>query len=333
VLSRLDAARSSLGLGSYLVPPGFLALTADRQLLILADLDRSAYGYSPLLGLNAQLSSAAQAGVRERDDPRAPSAEGPWEGFGSDWADAGALISYYLWMYDDGWQGPNSDCTSPHASGCWGHRRVILGEDLSVPQPQLLGAASGQSSSGHAGSALIVSAHPGASTYYTWAQAQAEGAGGATGGEGGAVGEHGTEGGSGSESGGGGGGTEQPVCTQISGSGAVSSAGDQTLAVSDRLSTSLSHAQVLEGWVRVTALKRFRLTGLSAASCAAIPGGRELRGSGTASFGSSAGYAISFAFAEKASGTTLSLELSLGPSLVYSVSDVELTPVSGERIS
>jgi hypothetical protein len=176
-IERLDAARADLGLAAYALPSDFTGLSPDRQLLILTDLDRIAYGYTPVYGLNTNLSEAAQAGVREGRDPTTPSAGGPWKGFGSDWASTGALIGYYLWMYDDGYGSPNGDCTSPDAPGCWGHRKVILGEAVSLPQPQLMGAAAG-SAARNAGSALIISGNATTNAYYTWAQAQKEGAGG-----------------------------------------------------------------------------------------------------------------------------------------------------------
>ena len=158
LLSRLDAARESLGLPAYQLPGDFLSLSADKQIFILADLDRSAYGYTPISGLNTALDEAAAAGVRSETDPRPPSTEAPWNGFGSDWASTGPLLAYYLWMYDDGYPGPNLDCGSPAASGCWGHRHVILGEGLPLPQPEVVGVATGQSPSG---TALIVSSHRG----------------------------------------------------------------------------------------------------------------------------------------------------------------------------
>jgi hypothetical protein len=177
VIGRLDAARLDVGLGAYALPADFTGLSADKQLLILTDLDRTAYAYVPVYGLNTNLTEAAQAGVRESRDPTTPAAGGPWKGFGSVWASTGALIGYYLWMYDDGYGGPNADCTSPSASGCWAHRRVILGEEVSLPQPQLMGAAAG-SAARNGGAALIVSSNGATNAYYTWAQAQQEGAGG-----------------------------------------------------------------------------------------------------------------------------------------------------------
>ncbi len=159
------------------MPASFYGLSADRQLLILTDLDRLDYRITPVYGLNTNLTEAAQAGVAEHGDPRTPTAGGPWRGFGSDWASTGALIAYYLWMYDDGYGSSNRDCSSPSAPGCWGHRRVILGEAVSLPNPQLMGAATGAAAR-NGGSALIVSDNGGTSAYYTWSEAQKEGAGG-----------------------------------------------------------------------------------------------------------------------------------------------------------
>lgn len=173
VAGRLNAARAKLGLAPYKLPAAFVRMAPDHQTLILADLDRTAYAYTTIYGLNANLTEAAKEGVRQRTDPMPPSSGGPWQGFGSDWASTGPLVAYYLWMYDDGYGSPNADCTSPKASGCWGHRHVILGEGLPLPQPVLLGAATEP----NLGSALIVSSDGSTSSYYTWAQAQREGAG------------------------------------------------------------------------------------------------------------------------------------------------------------
>ncbi len=175
-IERLDAARAKQGLPPYELPASFTSLTPDKQLLILTDLDRSAYDITPVYGLNSNLTEAAQTGVREQRDPTTPTTGGPWKGYGSDWASTAALIGYYLWMYDDGYGSPNSDCTSPSATGCWGHRKVILGEAVNLPTPQLMGAATGTTPR-NAGTALIISANNTTTSYYTWTQAQQEGAG------------------------------------------------------------------------------------------------------------------------------------------------------------
>jgi hypothetical protein len=176
-IERLNNARADEGLPAYALPASFTTLSPDRQLLILTDLDRTARDYTPVYGLNSNLSEAAQAGVREDRDPTTPATGGPWKGYGADWASPAALIGYYLWMYDDGYDSPNEDCQTPEAPGCWGHRKIILGEAVNLPQPQLMGAAAGTSTPRNAGSALIISSNGGTTTYYTWTQAQQEGAG------------------------------------------------------------------------------------------------------------------------------------------------------------
>ncbi len=168
--------QSQQGLPPYELPASFTSLTPDKQLLILTDLDRSAYDITPVYGLNSNLTEAAQTGVREQRDPTTPTTGGPWKGYGSDWASTAALIGYYLWMYDDGYGSPNGDCTSPSATGCWGHRKVILGEAVNLPTPQLMGAATGTTPR-NAGTALIISANNTTTSNYTWTQAQQEGAG------------------------------------------------------------------------------------------------------------------------------------------------------------
>jgi len=347
LVGRLDAARASLGLAGYQLPSDFLTLSADKQLLILSNLDRIAYGFTPISGLNAALREAAAAGVRNSNDPRPPSSEGPWEGFGSDWASTGALLAYYLWMYDDGWEGPNADCTGPSASGCWGHRRVILGEGLDLPQPEVLGAATAEGSARPEGTALIVSSHPSGSTYYTWAQALSEGAaGGGGGGESKGGGEEkagGEEKGGGESKGGGGekgggesksGGQPPPApCTRIIGQGVVRVAGLSSAVLVDELTTNLLGRERLEGAVRVRGWQSLRLTGLTQAACATIAGGHEFRGVGPARLNGKAGYTVSFSFAVTGSGTTLSLEVMLGSSRVYAVSGALMARGSVQHIA
>lgn len=54
--------------------------------------------------------------------------------FGGAWAgdSVNAVAALFGWFYDDGWGGSNGtwnfDCSSPTASGCWGHRDELLGE-------------------------------------------------------------------------------------------------------------------------------------------------------------------------------------------------------------
>jgi hypothetical protein len=130
----LDAAHARLGLAPYRLPAGFVAMPAAHQLLILANLDRRAYGLEPVRGLAGALNRVARAGAAAHADPNpAPLLERLHGqsiiGFGSDWAGGqpNALAAYYGWMYDDGYGSGNLDCATPSAAGCWGHRHNILG--------------------------------------------------------------------------------------------------------------------------------------------------------------------------------------------------------------
>ena len=356
-IGMLDAAHTYLGLAPYALPADFASLSADRQVLILSDLDRLAYGDPTISGLNAALTEAAGAGVTEAKDPRPPAAEAPWEGFGSDWASTPALVAYYLWMYDDGYPGPNADCTSPSAAGCWGHRHVILGEGLGLPQPVVMGVASGLSSAGRPGSALILSSHPGASVYYSWAQARAEGAGGESGSgeapkEGGEKPTEGgekpaekpteggekpaekpTEGGEGPKQGG-----EQPLggeeaetpCNKARGNGTTTSPGAHVHLV-EELSTA-THAHRFEASITVPALGTLRLTALNSSSCVALAGGHEFRGSGPASLRWSPGYHASFTVEKVGDSASLTLEVTKGSTTVLKLAGAPFAASAIETI-
>jgi hypothetical protein len=355
LLERLDAARGQVGLPSYVLPANFLSFSGDKQILILADLDRVAYGHNAIAGLNASLGEAAQGGVRNETDPLPGSGEG-WQGFGSDWASTGPLLAYYLWMYDDGYPGPNLDCSSPSGGGCWGHRHVILGEAVSLPQPEVMGVATGQSARGQAGTALIVSSRPTAATYYTWTQAQSEGAGGGSGSGAGAGSPTGngssTNSGSGSGSGSGPvrapgassasasgsqpGAGEPPspgaatpaTCRRVRGRGEMNISGVLSGAVSDELTTSRAGRQPLEVSISYPAIGLVRLTGLSSATCTVTGTSREFHGQGTASLSGRKGYSISFTFTQTGARWTFSMQLTRRSQLAVRLSDIPLSTSS-----
>jgi hypothetical protein len=183
IVGYLNDAHHSLGLAPYQLPSTFLTLSPAKQVLVLSDLDRSAYGLSPVLGLNDTLDAAAAEGVTDNGDPRAPmqlTPGGTVFGWGSNWAGGfvNVLVAYYLWMYDDGYGSPNRDCSSPGAPGCWGHRQNVLLSFGSAPSGSIsMGAAAGSYPS-HPGYAMLVVYTREQPTYsYTWATAVAEGAG------------------------------------------------------------------------------------------------------------------------------------------------------------
>jgi hypothetical protein len=181
----LNRAHTVLGIGPYLLPRDFYSLTGSEQLLILCNLDRIAYGLPPVAGLSPVLDAVAANGVSSDADPDPSALLGSFSSFGwsSNWAGGygNALEAYYAWMYYDGWGGrrtSNLDCTSPTASGCWGHREDVL----AFPNQGLLsmGASVSTDAAGEIGYAitLVWTAQTNWTSFsYSWASAQANGAG------------------------------------------------------------------------------------------------------------------------------------------------------------
>src|SRR4051795_5677781 len=135
VVRDIDTARAAEGVGPITLPTIFTRLTAEQQLLALADLERVDRGLSPAPGLPPQLDPAARRGADAHDDPAGP--EG--YGWGSNWSSAdSALFNDFAWMYDDGPGSFNAACPPGGGSGCWGHRHNILG---AYADPVGMGAA------------------------------------------------------------------------------------------------------------------------------------------------------------------------------------------------
>ena len=185
VMTVLDRARAVIGLGPYNVPTDFAALPGADQLLILSNLDRIAYGLTPISGLVPALNTVAASGVSADTDPDPSAALSAVASFSwvSNWAGdyPNAPEAYYAWMYYDGWSGrqtSNLDCTSATASGCWGHRQDVLA--FSDPGIVSMGAYVGRDAHGQVGYAMTLVWTP-SSTWtnytYTWVSAQADGAG------------------------------------------------------------------------------------------------------------------------------------------------------------
>jgi hypothetical protein len=155
-------------------------LAPDQQVLVLANLDRLQYGLIPIQGLTAALNQDATAAMRSDSDPQ-PSA-GNYTMWTANWA-GGAVnmpMAYGVWMYDDGPNSGNIDCTSTNQTGCWGHRHDVLWT-FDTFGPLALGASAGLDNGGGASYAML--AFEGDDTYtpaftYTWAQAVANGANG-----------------------------------------------------------------------------------------------------------------------------------------------------------
>jgi hypothetical protein len=140
VLRAVNTARALEHLSAMVLPSNWYSLTPPEQLFVLADLERTARGLPPYLGLNRALTREAQRAARRQVDPGfAPGfAVGldrqKVRGMGGTLAMSfTTLEADYTWMYQDGWGGsaytPNMACSSASAPGCWGHRDQLLGSD------------------------------------------------------------------------------------------------------------------------------------------------------------------------------------------------------------
>jgi hypothetical protein len=141
VLSAIDTARASEHVGPMVLPTNWNDLNVTEQLFVLANLERTARGLPPYVGINVRLSNEARTAARHDEDPSlAPGftvgvdLQGDY-GMGSTWSSGfSVLVADYFWMYDDGWGGShartfNAACRSAGSPGCWAHRDELLGYD------------------------------------------------------------------------------------------------------------------------------------------------------------------------------------------------------------
>ena len=136
-LKDFDAARAKEGVKAMVLPSNFASMSVPNQLFTLTNIERRDRDI-PTFQLSSTLSSYALYAANHAIDPLFPS----WtrEG-GSNWASpTNSLWADFLWMYDDGMDSGNLDCTRSNTSGCWGHRKNILG---SYGFPRIMGSAVG----------------------------------------------------------------------------------------------------------------------------------------------------------------------------------------------
>ena len=123
------------------LPTNWYTLTPQQQLFVVADLERTARGLPPYLGINSALSANSQRAAATNGDPSVAAgftigidAQG-YPGMGGAWSGGfSVLAADYVWMYADGWGGSsaltsNIVCNSASAAGCWAHRDELLGYD------------------------------------------------------------------------------------------------------------------------------------------------------------------------------------------------------------
>jgi len=133
-LSAIDSARAGEGVGPMELPSNWASLSVPEQVFVATNLERVDRGVPALVGLAGELDSDAQAGAAAGEDPALAQSYGSINSSasGAIWAGGqlNPLLADYDWMYADGYsdtQGGNIDCTSPSATGCWGHRDIMLG--------------------------------------------------------------------------------------------------------------------------------------------------------------------------------------------------------------
>ena len=141
LVSAINHARAVEGVGALVLPTNWYQLSAPEQLFVILNLERTARGLPPYLGINAALSAAATRAAQAESDPSiaagfpiGTNAQG-YPTMGGTWSTGySVLAADYAWMYNDGWGGSrattsNVDCTSAGAAACWGHRDELLGQD------------------------------------------------------------------------------------------------------------------------------------------------------------------------------------------------------------
>jgi hypothetical protein len=138
IIKAIDVARKSEPINA--IPASFnltafLKLSYPEQVFAIGDIERTARGLAPVAGLTTQLNSLAAQGASNQNDPAASlplalNGGGTATYYGSNWSEgtANALGADYYWMYDDGPNSPNADCTKSGSVGCWGHRENVLGD-------------------------------------------------------------------------------------------------------------------------------------------------------------------------------------------------------------
>ena len=155
-LVAIDQAHADEGAAPMVLPSNWFSLTPAEQIFVATNLERVDRGLSPIPALTTQLDQDAQTGAQRGTDPilsvaqyeswgctiSSVSAKTTWfscppsmpaYSYGSVWdgGNSDVLGAIFGWMYNDGWGGPthtdNRDCTSPTATGCWGHRDNLIG--------------------------------------------------------------------------------------------------------------------------------------------------------------------------------------------------------------
>lgn len=129
VLAAIKYARANDGekLGPMVLPSNWYSLTADEQMFVATNIERVDRGLPPFKGIATALTTAAQTAAADIEDPSIPQGF-KFTAWGGNLAigTGNALEAIYLWMYDDGLNSPNNECTTQEEKYCWDHRDNIL---------------------------------------------------------------------------------------------------------------------------------------------------------------------------------------------------------------
>ena len=161
-LELIDYCRAQQGVGPLVLPSNFGRLTVPEQMLVIIDLERVNRGEAPVAGLTRPLDRQAQRAAAAGIAPAIGFGD-IWEGGPNSTAEAD-----YGWMYDDGYGGTNVDCTTPTSQRCWGHRDIILADN--IPGAMVAGAGFKNGLSHGSSYAFGVAGYaPGPRLVFSWA--------------------------------------------------------------------------------------------------------------------------------------------------------------------
>ncbi len=185
-LAAINSAQVDEGVPALALPSDFSSLSQPIQEFVLADAERVSRGLPAIPGLTQAANANSQQAANASTDPNGLAVSGAIN-FVSVWAeDYGAAGATFDWMYNDGLDSSNEDCTASNQTGCWAHRANILLSTVSGTSA----APSGYTWVGGAACAPIsgityfnsctlewvLVPSSSASYQYTWAQAVAAGA-------------------------------------------------------------------------------------------------------------------------------------------------------------
>ena len=125
-LAAINNARKSEGISPMILPANFTQLSTIDQLTYVLNSERTARNLSPINHVSQLLNKNSLVGAHLNQDPNVTSSK--FASSASLWAGGipNVLAADYLWMYDDGPNSFNVDCSASNPSGCWAHRDSIL---------------------------------------------------------------------------------------------------------------------------------------------------------------------------------------------------------------